>query len=141
MTDVLSCAQRKKCMSNVRDKNTKPEVFVRSLLHQMGFRFRLHRKDLPGLPDIVLPKYRTVMFVHGCFWHRHLNCRRTTMPATNSEFWQRKFDENMRRDRKTVLALTNLGWNIIIVWECETQKRNRDALQTRLANVLKGCVE
>lgn len=107
-------------MSRIRAKDTKPETLVRSLLHKLGFRFRLHRKDLPGKPDIVLPKYKTVIEVRGCYWHRHLGCKDATLPKTNTEFWRKKFAETVNRDIKNVELLKNLGWETLIVWECET---------------------
>ncbi len=108
-------------MSRIRGKDTKPELRVRSQLYRMGYRFRLHRKDLPGRPDIVLPKYDTVIFVHGCFWHRHKGCRFAYTPKTRVEFWQTKFDLNVRRDRRNEAALRKRGWRIIRIWECETE--------------------
>ena len=114
--------QRSRNMSAIKSKNTKPEIAVRKLLHSMGFRFRLHRKDLPGSPDIVLPKYKTVIFVHGCFWHRHENCKYASTPKTRSEFWESKFEGNIKRDKINQTNLIKLGWKIIIVWECELKK-------------------
>lgn len=106
-------------MQSVPSENTKPEMLVRSFLHKNGFRFRLHSKKLPGHPDIVLPKYKTVIEVRGCFWHRHPGCRQATMPSSNVEFWQKKFKRNVDRDKKTEKQLNELGWNLIVVWECE----------------------
>lgn len=106
-------------MSRIKSGNTKPELVVRSLLHSMGYRFRLHRKDLPGKPDIVLPKYRSVIFVHGCFWHRHHKCKYAYNPKSNMDFWQKKFKANIERDVRVIKELKDLGWNILIVWECE----------------------
>ena len=118
-------ASRSKNMSAIKSKNTKPEVEVRKLLHSMGFRFRLHKKDLPGSPDIVLPKYKTVIFVHGCFWHRHQNCKYASNPKTRREFWEKKFKENIERDKKNQEKLKNLGWKTKIVWECEIKKQDK----------------
>ena len=109
-------------MSRIGSKNTTPERIVRSFLHENGFRFRLHGKNLPGHPDIVLPKYRTVVEVRGCFWHRHPGCRQATTPSTNAEFWQEKFKRNVDSDRNTEKQLKELGWNLIVVWECELKK-------------------
>ena len=109
-------------MSAIKSKNTKPEIAVRKLLHSLGYRFRLHRKDLPGSPDIVLPKYKTVIFVHGCFWHRHENCKYASTPKTRSEFWESKFEGNIKRDKINQTNLIKLGWKIIIVWECDLKK-------------------
>ena len=114
--------QRSRNMSAIKSKNTKPEIAVRKLLHSMGYRFRLHRKDLPGSPDIVLPKYKTVIFVHGCFWHRHENCKYASTPKTRSEFWESKFGGNIKRDKINQTNLIKLGWKIIIVWECDFKK-------------------
>ena len=117
--------QRSRNMSAIKSKNTKPEITVRKLLHSMGYRFRLHKKDLPGSPDIVLPKYKTVIFVHGCFWHRHQNCKYASNPKTRREFWKKKFKENIERDKKTQEKLKNLGWKTKIVWECEIKKQDK----------------
>lgn len=108
-------------MSRIRGSDTKPEVRVRSLLHRLGYRFRLHVRNLPGRPDIVLPKHRTVIFVHGCFWHRHEGCRYAYTPKSRVEFWQAKFDENVARDQRQRRELEALGWAVAVVWECETQ--------------------
>lgn len=106
-------------MAAVRSKNTKPEIAVRKLLHAAGYRFRLHSKDLPGSPDIVLPKLKTVVFVNGCFWHRHQGCRFAAVPATRSDFWIHKFEENVQRDKRNYDLLRTLGWRVIVIWECE----------------------
>lgn len=137
MADNLSKKRRSWNMSRVRSKDTKPELLVRSILHRNGFRFRLHKKELPGKPDIVLSKYRTIIFVHGCFWHQHKNCPDATVPKTRTDFWLHKFSQNMERDRKVQAALRKLGWNIIIVWECETLKPDRilNRLQRKLKNI------
>lgn len=119
MDDQLTPQRRSWLMSRVKGKNTQPELVVRSLLFARGFRFRVHRKDLPGRPDVVLPKYRTVIFVHGCFWHRHPRCRKTTMPATRTQFWSDKFAQNIERDRSNQARLETMGWRSIVVWECE----------------------
>ena len=108
-------------MSRIRGKDTVPELRVRRVLHAAGYRFRLHRKDLPGSPDIVLPRHRVVVFVHGCYWHRHSRCRLTTTPKTNVEFWRQKFDRNVERDRTVQAALEALGWHVVVIWECETR--------------------
>jgi len=106
-------------MGRIRSDNTKPELMVRSLLHKMGYRFRLHRKDLPGKPDIVLPKYKTVVFVNGCFWHRHAGCTKAYTPKSRVDFWEDKFRSNIERDNKVQDELKILGWNVIVIWECE----------------------
>ena len=111
--------QRSRNMSAIKSKNTKPEIKVRKILHSMGYRFRLHRKDLPGSPDIVLPKYKTVIFVHGCFWHRHENCKYASNPKTRKEFWESKFKANVKRDLEIQEKIKNIGWQSVVVWECE----------------------
>lgn len=121
-------------MGRIQGRDTAPEVQVRSILHRAGYRFRLHRKDLPGRPDIVLSKYRTVVFVHGCFWHRHSGCSNCSMPKSNTEFWEIKFSGNVERDRRNVAKLHESGWNVIIVWECELA--SPDKLRNRLAGLL-----
>ena len=118
--------QRSRNMSAIKSKNTKPEIKVRKILHSMGYRFRLHSKDLPGSPDIVLPKYKTVIFVHGCFWHRHQNCKYASTPKTRQEFWNKKFNENINRDKINQENLSSKGWKIIIVWECEIKDKDFD---------------
>lgn len=121
-------------MSRIRGKDTKPELAVRSMLHQMGYRFRLHREDLPGTPDIVLPKYRTVVLVHGCFWHRHEGCRYAYNPKSRIEFWEEKFATNVDRDRRQKAELQADGWIVITAWECEL--REPDELADRLDDLL-----
>ena len=117
--DIFSEEQRSYIMSRVSSKNTKPELYVRSFLHGQGLRFRIHRKDLPGKPDLVLPRYRTAIFVHGCFWHRHEGCSRATAPSTRIDFWNRKFSRNVERDSESQSALKQEGWNVLVIWECE----------------------
>ena len=120
--DRLTTEHRSWNMSRIRSRNTKPEVIVRSLLHGLGFRFRLHRHDLPGSPDIVLPRYGTAIFVHGCFWHRHKECKHVANPKTRADFWNDKFAENVERDIRAQKELIALDWNVIIIWECETRE-------------------
>jgi DNA mismatch endonuclease (patch repair protein) len=108
-------------MSGIRGKNTRPEMIVRRALHKAGFRFRLHKKDLPGEPDIVLPKHKTVIFVHGCFWHKH-ECKYFKLPKTRQEFWSKKLEKNVERDYQHLDALRSLGWNVIQIWECELKQ-------------------
>lgn len=124
-------------MSRIRGRNTGPELRLRSLLHRAGFRFRLHAKQLPGSPDVVLPKYRTAIFVHGCFWHRHPGCRNATMPSTRREFWQEKFDANVSRDARNQAALEAAGWTVLTIWECEL-KADAEGVVRRLADELRG---
>lgn len=123
--DSLTKEKRSWNMSRIRSNDTTPELAVRSFLFRHGFRFRLHVKSLPGHPDIVLPKYKTVIEVRGCFWHRHPGCRQATTPSTNAEFWQEKFKRNVERDRNTEKLLKELGWNLIVVWECELKNDER----------------
>lgn len=116
---------RSALMSRVRGKNTKPELVVRREVHALGYRFRLHRSDLPGTPDLVFPRLHKVVFVHGCFWHRHEGCSRTTTPTTRAPYWQEKFEQNVQRDRQNVTMLEALGWKVLVIWECETFDRSR----------------
>jgi len=132
--DKLSPEKRSWNMSRICNKNTKPELLVRSLLHRLGFRFRLHRKDLPGKPDIVLPKHKTVIEVRGCFWHRHQGCKDASTPKTNTEFWETKFLNTVNRDKNNIEQLKKLGWNTIVVWECETANINK--LTNKLTSAL-----
>lgn len=117
--DVVDKSTRSRMMSTITGRNTKPEITVRKFLHARGYRFRLHKKDLPGRPDIVLPKWKTCIFVHGCFWHRHANCRYAATPKTRPEFWAKKFRENVARDQRNMDALHAAGWRCYVVWECE----------------------
>lgn len=119
--DRLTPEQRRKTMQAVKGKNTSPEVLVRQYLHRQGYRFRLHRKDLPGKPDVVLPKYKTVIFINGCFWHRHQGCKHATMPASNIDYWEKKFKRTQERDNSQYRQLEKLGWKVVIVWECEVK--------------------
>ena len=121
-------------MSRIRNKNTRPEIIVRSLVHRMGYRFSLHRKDLPGKPDLVLKKHEKVIFVHGCFWHMHKCSYGRVKPATNTKFWHNKRSGNRERDRRNIRKLRGLGWRVLVVWECWTRKP--DILKTRLVDFL-----
>jgi len=134
MVDNLTIEQRKRAMSRVQQQNTKPEKIVRSLLHRLGFRFRKNVSSLLGKPDIVLPKYKTIIFVHGCFWHQHTGCRKSRRPTTNVEFWNEKLDKNTKRDKQTEAELKNLGWNILTVWDCEI--KDKELLIEKLKNSL-----
>jgi len=131
MVDHLSPEQRHQLMSNIRDKNTTPELVVRKTAHSLGFRFRLHRKDLPGKPDLVFPKYLKLIFVNGCFWHFH-KCK--TLPKTNPEYWQKKFKQNQARDKKNKRELKSMGWTSLVIWECETRKPEK--LKEKIVNFL-----
>lgn len=120
--DTISKSRRSWNMSRIRGKDTSPEIAVRSTLHRLGFRFRLHVRDLPGRPDIVLPRFRTVVFVHGCFWHRHKRCRFAYTPKSRTAFWTAKFAENVARDIVSKKALESMGWRVLIVWECQVKE-------------------
>lgn len=130
MTDIVSKEKRSEMMSGIRAKDTKPEKLVRSALHRAGFRFRLHDKRLPGRPDIVLPRYKTVIFVHGCFWHRHPGCKYAATPKTRTEFWQKKFEDNVHRDAEVRAALEADGWRVVVVWECEVDATKAKAIDS-----------
>ena len=142
--DHLTKKRRSWNMSRIRNKNTKPEIAVRSFLHRNGFRFRLHSQNLPGTPDIILPKYRTVIFVHGCFWHRHRGCKDATMPKSNTEFWEKKFSGTVIRDSQKKDSLIELGWSVIVIWECEIKneifgKKLENNLKSYLKNIESTC--
>lgn len=139
MTDRVTKERRSWNMSRIRNKDTKPELLVRSLLHRLGYRFRLHREDLPGKPDIVLPKHRAVVEVRGCFFHRHRNCRYAYTPKTRRAFWLRKFRDNVKRDRVNMMLLKRAGWTVVTVWECQTRTpASLLALSERLRHRLSG---
>lgn len=132
--DNLTKAQRSHCMSRIRSKDSTPELVVRRLVHNMGYRFRLHRRDLAGCPDIVLVRHRKIIFVHGCFWHKH-NCRYgRVVPKTNKKYWEEKRNGNVERFRKDVRKLKRLGWEVLVVWECQTKEVQR--LRLRLSRFL-----
>lgn len=132
--DRISKEHRSWNMSRIKSRDTKPELIVRSMLHRMGYRFRVHVRTLPGKPDIVLPKYRTVIFVHGCFWHRHKRCKYAYMPKTRQEFWRTKFAANQRHDANATIRLRHLRWRVLVIWEC--QLRSVLTLETRLAKTI-----
>lgn len=136
MADTVTKEVRSRIMSSVRQWDTSAERVVRSFLHAKGFRFRLNRRDLPGSPDIVLPRYRTVIFVHGCFWHQHRGCQKARRPSSNKDYWDRKLDENVRRDKKKATELRKLGWKVITIWQCETQ--SPELMTQKLANLFTG---
>lgn len=135
MVDQFTRKQRSRVMARVKNKNTKPEKRIRSMLHRMGYRFRLHRRDLPGAPDIVLPRHKKVVFVHGCFWHSH-QCPRGKRPATRKEFWNAKLDANQERDRANREALERIGWQVHVVWEC--QLKDPDVVQKKLQQFMQN---
>lgn len=142
VSDVLTKEQRHLNMSHIRGKDTRPEEIVRKYLFSKGYRYRKNDSRYPGKPDIVLPKYHTVIFVHGCFWHRHPRCRYATTPSTNREFWQKKFDRNTARDKNVQNQLKADGWNVIIVWECElSRKTDREERLQRLEREIRGLKE
>lgn len=122
-------------MSRIKGRDTKPEMIVRRIAHGLGFRFRLHRKDLPGSPDLVFPRHRAVIMVHGCFWHRHPGCKYAYSPKTRVRFWENKLKGNVARDRRNEIALKNLGWRIMVIWECETKEA--DAVAKRIEEFLR----
>lgn len=141
MVDIVSPAKRSKMMAGIRSKNTRPEIEIRKLLHRMGYRFRLHRKDLPGSPDIVLPRYKTVVFVNGCFWHGHANCPLFRPSKSRKEFWDDKIHKNRTRDLKKSSELQSMGWCVVTVWECATKGRpalTEPELVMKLKNAISG---
>ena len=138
MVDHLSPQKRSWNMSRIRGANTSPEICLRSLLHRAGFRFRLHDKKLPGKPDIVLRKYRTVIFVNGCFWHRHPGCTNATTPKTRHDFWEKKFNDTVERDERNRRQLKNADWNIVTVWECELKKSAEETARKVADKIRRG---
>lgn len=135
MVDVFSPGKRSAIMSRIAGRNTAPEILVRRLLHSLGFRFRLYREDLPGKPDIVLPRHRKIVLIHGCFWHSHPGCHRAALPTTNVNFWQKKIAGNQARDRQTRRELSKLGWRVLVLWQC--QLKNEAVLRRRLLRFLR----
>jgi DNA mismatch endonuclease (patch repair protein) len=135
--DVFTQEQRSKVMAKIKGKNTKPEITVRSVCHALGLRFRLHRKDLPGRPDLVFPKRRLCLFVHGCFWHQHPGCKYAYQPKTRPEFWLPKLQKNVVRDHNAKAELEALGWKVAIIWECQTKKK--DLLEADIRALLEDC--
>ena len=138
MADVVEKSKRSEMMAGIRGKDTHPEIVVRRALHARGFRYRLNVRGLPGTPDLVFPKRRAVVFVHGCYWHRHQGCRYATVPATNTEFWVTKFDENIARDTRNVRELRAKNWRIAIVWECALQRSNTEDTIAGIVDFLSG---
>lgn len=135
MVDVVDKATRSRMMSGIQGKNTSPEMTVRRFLHAYGLRYRLHAKGIPGKPDLLFPKYGLVLFVHGCFWHRHRGCKYATTPASNKDFWEKKFEGNKRRDKETVRKLKESGWRVLVIWECEINDARLAALYTDITNI------
>ena len=138
MVDFLSPSERSLRMSRIRSKDTVPELALRRELHRLGFRYRLHGASLPGRPDLVLRKYKSVVFVHGCFWHRHDGCKIASIPKSNTEFWLQKFERNIARDRRVCLLLASEGWRVFVVWECELSPRKVSETAKHLAMRIKG---
>lgn len=137
MMDIVSPSKRSQMMSGIRGKGTKPEMRVRKVLHAAGYRFRLHRKDLPGTPDVVLPRHRLAIFVHGCFWHAHQGCSLAKIPSTRTEFWSEKLLKNVRRDAVAVERLHAGGWRVLVVWECFLRHtKDDDALLEQLVDAI-----
>ena len=134
--DIVTREERSRIMSGIRGKNTGPELAVRKVAHSMGLRFLLHRKDLPGSPDLVFPRWKTVVFVHGCYWHRHNGCRYCYSPKSNVEFWIRKFKNNVARDERVRKDLVQRGWCVVTLWECETF--DQDGLRERLKVIFRS---
>ena len=136
MTDIFSKQKRSKIMSHISGENTKPEIIIRKIAHSLGYRFRLHKKDLPGKPDIVFPKYKKVIFVNGCFWHGHINCSRSKLPTTNYKFWKEKIEGNKKKDTRNYRSLKKLGWDYLIIWQCGIKVVNRGKLETKIQKYL-----
>lgn len=132
--DTFSRKQRSECMSKIRHKDTRPELVARKALTELGYRYRLHRKDLPGSPDIVMPRLKKIIFINGCFWHQHKGCKRSSMPKSNKDYWKPKLEKNIERQKKDVRLLKKDGWSIIVLWECETN--NKDKMMKKLEKQL-----
>lgn len=137
MTDIFSKEKRSEIMSKIGPKNSKPEIIVRKIVHSLDYRFRLHRKDLPGNPDLVFPKYKKAIFVHGCFWHGHKRCQRGKLPATNTTFWEEKISGNVKRDKSNFNKLRRLGWKYLVIWQCDIKESNKENLKRKINNFFK----
>jgi DNA mismatch endonuclease (patch repair protein) len=133
MIDIVDRPTRSRMMAGIRGKNTKPELGLRSALHRLGLRYRIHVSGLPGRPDILLPRHRAAIQVHGCFWHRHENCVYCTSPAANRIFWKSKFEETIGRDKRNLEALRSLDWKVAIVWECSIKEKGAEAVAGKIA--------
>lgn len=138
LSDIVDKATRSRIMRAIRSRDTSPERMVRSMLHTRGFRFRLHVRTLPGSPDIVLPKYRAAIFIHGCFWHRHTGCVRASTPKANANFWKQKFLNNVARDRRNLRLLKKQGWRVATIWECALTETERESLTVRISSWISG---
>lgn len=141
MADIKSPEKRSQNMSHIRGKDTKIEVKVRSYLFRQGFRFRKNVRKLPGTPDIVLPKYKTVIFVHGCFWHQHPFCKEAHIPKTREDYWVEKLDRNVEKDKKNYQKLEELGWKVIVIWECELEKKHFESTMQRVMHEINSVIE
>ena len=133
--DIWSEKKRSEVMSKIRGRNTKPEMILRSALFRKGFRFRVHKKDLPGKPDIVLPKYHSVIFVHGCFWHYHKKCNEGRIPSSNLKFWKEKLEHNVKKDANNIKALKKENWKVFVIWECEIEKQFEKTIKRLVKNI------
>lgn len=138
MSDIYSKQKRSQIMSKISGKNTKSEIIIRKLAHSLGYRFRLHKKDLPGKPDIVFPKYKKVIFVNGCFWHGHKNCKRSKLPTTNKKFWKDKIEGNNKKDKRDYIRLKKLGWDYLVIWQCRIKVSNTEKLKRKIELFLHG---
>ncbi|MDX3925993.1 MAG: very short patch repair endonuclease [Shinella sp.] len=136
MVDIFTPEKRSEIMSRIRGKDTSPERVVRSLAHALGYRYRLHKKSLPGSPDLVFASRRKVIFVHGCFWHRHRACRRASLPASNQDYWAKKFERNIERDTAAIEALRLLGWEALVIWQCELKIEDAARLTAKIVGFL-----
>jgi len=123
-------------MSKISGKNTRPEILIRKIAHNLGYRFRLHRKELPGKPDLVFPKYNKVIFVNGCFWHGHNKCTRSKLPSTNKKFWREKIEGNKRNDKSNKIKLKKMGWDYLVIWQCDIKKSNTERLEKKIKTFL-----
>ncbi|MGR6739420.1 very short patch repair endonuclease [Pseudomonas chlororaphis] len=142
MTDFLSPKERSERMARIKGSNTRPEIALRKVLHRLGMRYRLHGSGLPGKPDLVFARYKTVVFVHGCFWHRHSNCSIATTPKSNTAFWVEKFEKNVARDERNISLLKEAGWRVFVIWECEVgSSRKAEATGERLAGLIRSYQE
>ncbi|MCD6459254.1 DNA mismatch endonuclease Vsr [bacterium] len=138
MADIFTKSKRSDIMSKINAKDTKPEIFMRKLIFSMGYRYRLHKKELPGKPDMVFAKHKKVIFVHGCFWHGHKDCKKATVPQTNTDFWQQKIYNNIQRDKKTYRHLKEIGWDYLLIWGCQIKKKNIPELKTAVNDFFKN---
>lgn len=136
--DIVSKKKRSEMMQAIKGSNTRPEIIARKHLFSLGFRYRIHNKSLPGRPDICLKKYNAVIFINGCFWHGHSNCNIFSMPKSNTKFWKDKLESNKKRDKRNIRKLKKMGWKVLVVWECQLEKRKRELTLDKLANKILG---